>query len=211
MTTASKTFCAAGRQVARPLAGRDDRVVIAHLGVVDDPPGEGAGRCRSSLPISAGLSGLQVRQDAGDLALHVVAQVPRVGPRVADQLVLVERLGRLERGVGRHPVPPVHVPLQLGQVVQLGRRDPLRLPLDAPDRRTDGPGRAASSAWASSSLAKRSPANLKVTSRYRVSSSQNGSGLNVRISSSRRTIIARTGVCTRPTLQRMPPARWLTV
>ena len=130
MTTASKTFWAAGASVARTLAGRDDRVVIAHLGVVDDPPGEGEG-LQVQLADLDRLERLQIGQDAGDLALHVVAQVARVGPRVADQLVLVQRLGRLERGVGRHPVPAVHVALQLGQVVQLRRRDPLRLPVDA--------------------------------------------------------------------------------
>ena len=31
------------REGPRPLAGRDDRVVVAHLRVVDDPPGEGEG------------------------------------------------------------------------------------------------------------------------------------------------------------------------
>ena len=92
-------------------------------------------------------------------------------------LALVQRLRRLQRRVGRQPVPPVHVPLELGQVVELRRLDSLRLAFDAQDLRRDVLARAAAAAWASSSLAKRSPANLKVTSRYRVSSSQNGSGL----------------------------------
>ena len=60
-------------------------------------------------------------------------QVPRVGPRVGDELGLVEGLGRLERGVGRQPVAAVHVALQLGQVVELRRQVPLLLAVDAPD------------------------------------------------------------------------------
>ena len=119
-------------ELARPLAGRDDRVVVAHLLVVDDLTREGQGLevepadlVRPDRP--------EVAQDARDLGLHVAAQVARVGPRVRDRLPLVERLGRLQGRVGRHPVPTVHVPLQLGQVVEQRRLDPLLLARDVAD------------------------------------------------------------------------------
>ena len=62
------------RQLARRLAGRDDRVVIAHLGVVDDSAREGQG-LQIELADLHRLERFQVGQDAGNLALQVVAQI----------------------------------------------------------------------------------------------------------------------------------------
>ena len=81
------------RQRARRLAGRDDRVVVADLRVVDDPTGEGQGAQVQRRDLVR-LERPEVVQDARDLRLQVVAEVARVGPRVADELRLVERTGR---------------------------------------------------------------------------------------------------------------------
>ena len=54
------------REGPRPLAGRDDRVVVAHLRVVDDPPGEGEG-VEVQLADLGRLEGPELAQDARDL------------------------------------------------------------------------------------------------------------------------------------------------
>ena len=86
-------------------------------------------------------------------------------------------LRRLQRRVGRQPETPVHVPLEFGQVVELRRLDSLRLAFDAQDLEGMALHALAAPPGRPPPCAKRSPANLKMTSRYRVSSSQNGSGL----------------------------------
>jgi hypothetical protein len=49
----------------------------------------------------------------------------------AGQLGLVEGLGGLQGRVGRQPATAVHLPLELGQVEQPGRRVPLPLAVDS--------------------------------------------------------------------------------
>jgi hypothetical protein len=120
------------RQGSRPLPGREDRVVVPHLRVVDEATGESEGPQVQPGDL-VGLERPQSFQEGGELLFHVAGQVARVGARVGDQLGLVEGLGCLEGGVGRQAVPPVHVPLQLRQVVELRRQLTLLLAIDGPD------------------------------------------------------------------------------
>ena len=124
------------------LAGGDDGVVVGDLAVVVDP-GVG-GEAGQVEPADLGRPLLaEVAEDAGHLGLEVAREVARVGPRVRDQLGLVERLRGLERGVGRHPVAAVHLALEVGQVVEQGGPLALGLLVDLGDAEglVDGPGR----------------------------------------------------------------------
>src|SRR5262249_55390842 len=114
------------------LACRDNGVVVTHLLFVDDSPGEGEGTEVEFSDLGR-FERPELVQDPGYLSLQIAAEVARVGPGVGYRLPLVERLGRLERGVGREAEAPVHVALQLGQVVELRRLGPLLLPLHTLD------------------------------------------------------------------------------
>ena len=107
-------------------------MVVAHLLVVDDSRGERK-RVQIKLRDLARLQRPEFAENLRDLAPHVGSQVAGIGPRVAQELCLIERLRRLEGPVGRHPVPPVHVALELGQIIELGWLDPVGLSLNASD------------------------------------------------------------------------------
>ena len=101
-------------------AGRDDRVVVGDLEVVDDPLQRqlleaehvlGAGRV-----LGLGADEPRDRLDLGD---HVAGQVARVRARVRQRLVLlVEPLGRGERPSRGEAEAGVGVALQRGEVVE---------------------------------------------------------------------------------------------
>jgi hypothetical protein len=154
---------------------------------------------RSSRSMSSGRSERRLFQDLRHLALHVLGQVPRVGARIGDQLGLVQRLRGLQRRGGRQSETAVHVALQFGQIVQLRRLRPFAA-LSILVTASGWPRTRSSMRCASASSAKRSPANLNCVSRY------SGQQFPKRFGAERadlvvaRTIIASTGVCTRPTL-----------
>ena len=67
-------------------------------------------------------------QDHGGGLRHVAGQIPAVRPGIGQQLLFIERLGVVQGLLGRVAEHPVCLPLQGGQVVQLGRLLRLFLP-----------------------------------------------------------------------------------
>ena len=71
---------------------------------------------------------VQAFEDAGELGQHVLADVPTLGARIADQLVgLVEGLGLFQDLGGGEAEAAVGIALQVGQVIE--RRRPVVLHL----------------------------------------------------------------------------------
>ena len=119
-------------QRAGQAAGRNDGVMVAHFAIVDDPAGEPQRRQVQAVDVLL-ADGLQAAQDVGDLPLHIAAQVARVGTRVGDQFLLVQRLSGGQRVGGGQAVTAVHVPLEFRQIVQLGRLRAFLLAVDLGD------------------------------------------------------------------------------
>ena len=108
----------------------NDRVVIAHLGVVDvaAPQGRKAAREQPLGRLGVGSAGHR-RHHRAQPGRDVPGQVAGVRARIGDQLaLLVEGLRRLKRLVRRQPVAAVRLLLERGQVVQERRRDSLLAP-----------------------------------------------------------------------------------
>ena len=103
--------------------GRDDRVVVGDLRVVDHPVGREhvePGHVRGRLGVLAVLA--DVAGDRLDLAAHVRGQEARVRTRVGERLVLlVEPLRRRERAPRGEAVPRVRLALERREVVQQRR------------------------------------------------------------------------------------------
>ena len=118
--------------------GRQDRVVVGHLRVVDKARPEGA-RPRPARELRAvrlGDRAHDVRERLGDGS----GQSPAVGPGIAEELPsLVERLGHVEGPLRAHSVEAVRVPLELGQVIEKRRRQRPDLSLDRLDARFAAP------------------------------------------------------------------------
>ncbi len=109
--------------------GREEGVVVGHLGVVHEATAERAlaGPRGEERRVGPGDRRHHRRQGGG----HVAGQVPAVGPRVGEELPgLVERLRGGQRRLRRESTNAVRVPLQLGEVVEKRRGDPARLLLD---------------------------------------------------------------------------------
>ena len=73
--------------------------------------------------VRAGIEGrhpCRQMQDHGGGLRHVARQIPAVRPGIGQQLLFVERLGVVQGLLGRVTEYPVYLPLQGGQVVQLG-------------------------------------------------------------------------------------------
>ena len=116
--------------------GRDDGVVVGHLGVVDDlaqrqlvePDHEAGG-----VGVHRG-GGAHASGDRLELGDHVAGQVARVGTRVGQHLVLVvQRLRGRQGPRRREPEAPVGLALQGRQVVEEGGLLGLRLGLEGLD------------------------------------------------------------------------------
>ncbi len=115
-------------------AGRDDRVVVAHLRVVDEARSEWPlARARGELlAIRSGDRAHDARQCRGDR----LREVATVGARVGEHLPrLVQTLRDLERAHRAPTENPVRGALKLGQIVQLRRREPPGLRVDGLDAR----------------------------------------------------------------------------
>ena len=125
----------------RRLLGGDDGVVIRHLGIVDAGLGDG-----TPVPLNFGHIGGEFPpghgpQPFGQGGDDVLGQVTGIGAGVGEHLVnLIQPLHDRQGVLGRHLVLLVGISLQLGQIVQHGRRggfvgglhvvDPEFLPLD---------------------------------------------------------------------------------
>ena len=96
--------------------GGDQGMVVGYLLVVHQRQG-----IREKL--RAGVEGRHPRrqmQDHGGGFRHVNRQIPAVRAGIGQQLLFIERLGVVQSLLGRVAEHPVRLPLQGGQVVQLG-------------------------------------------------------------------------------------------
>jgi hypothetical protein len=136
----------AGQLLPGQLAGGDDRVVVADLGVVHDArqrqhvePGHVGGRGAHGADAGQAAGGRLERRD------HVSREELRPRPRVGDDRAgggaLVEALRGGQRPLGREPVAAVRVALEARQVVEQRRAGLALAALDA----RDGRGRSAGS------------------------------------------------------------------
>ena len=106
------------------LQGGNQGMVIGYLLVVHQ-------RRNIGEKLRAGVEGRhscrQMQDNEGSLR-HVAGQIPAVCPGIGQQLLFIERLGVVQGLLGRVAEYPVCLPLQGGQVVQLGRLFRLFLP-----------------------------------------------------------------------------------
>ena len=122
------------REILRRLQRRNDREVIADLGVVEDPA------ARLDVAVVEGHPGVRLevrhpalREHLEGLLRHreiVLGQRPRIGARIRERLVpLVQTLGDRQRPLGGKAKPAVGLALQRRQVEQerAGLRGRLRL------------------------------------------------------------------------------------
>ena len=101
------------------LACGDDGMVVSDAAVVKHPRALGQRLPRQS---SGGIgNGGQLLDDAGAFRIDVIGEVLGVHTRIGGQLLLIEALDVLQRGVCREAVLAVAVHLQRGEVVELGR------------------------------------------------------------------------------------------
>ena len=136
--------------------GRDDRVVVLDLLVVDHAPERQLVERRSRTRRPCAYCALWPDELGGrlDLGDHVAGQEARVRARVGDRLVLlVELLGRRQRAPRREAEERVRVALERGEVVEELRLLALLLLLELRDRRRAGRCVSSTIAVASSSLA----------------------------------------------------------
>ena len=96
---------------------RDQRMVIRHLGVIDNRFNADCGFKAICKRQYATNSGSQL----GQPGCHVMRQIPAVGSRIGQQLLFIQSLGVVERLLRREAVELVRVPLQAGQVIQRRR------------------------------------------------------------------------------------------
>ena len=107
-----------GQVALLQLQGGDDGVVVRHLLVIYQQ-----GHIREELPapVKGRHLGRQVEDRRSGLR-HVGGQKPAVRPGIGQQLLLVEGLRVVQSLLRRVAERPVCLPLQGGQVVELGRR-----------------------------------------------------------------------------------------
>ena len=106
------------------LQGGNQGMVVGYLLVVHQRQNIGE-------KLRAGVEGRHSRrqmQDHGGGLRHVNRQIPAVRSGIGQQLLFIERLGAVQGLLGRVAKHPVCLPLQGGQVIQLGRLFRLFLP-----------------------------------------------------------------------------------
>ena len=112
-------------EVPGHLQRRDDREVVADLGVVEDALVRPDPPVGLDLPRELGelRQLLELAEGVADGAHVVLGQRARVGPRVGEHLVLlVQRLRDRQRGLGREAEAAVGLALQAGEVEQRRRQ-----------------------------------------------------------------------------------------
>ena len=100
------------------LQRRDDGVVVGYLPIIHQ-------RRNIREEVRASIEGRHPRrqmQDHRGGLRHINRQIPAVRPGIGQQLLLVQRLCVVQGLLGRVTEHPVCLPLQGGQVVELGRR-----------------------------------------------------------------------------------------
>ena len=113
---------------------RDDRVVIGHFRVVDEPSPERTHSC-TGRELRA-IRRFDRLDDARKRLCHILRQVTAVRSRIADEFVFfVQRLGDIQSFLRAETEQAIRVPLQFRQVVQKRRGRPLRCGIDGFDRR----------------------------------------------------------------------------
>ena len=100
--------------------GGQDGMVVGHFFIVNDPGVEGQGSQveRSNFIWFKRPQSLQQWRDG---RFNVVIDVAAIGSRIGEMFVLVESLGQPQGLVGGEAIHPVHVLLQRGQIIELGR------------------------------------------------------------------------------------------
>ncbi len=107
-------------------------MVVAHLGAVQDT----ADLRRERRTLHERQNGDDTGHDARRCLLHVVGKEAAVRPGVGQQALFIQRLGVVKGLLGGEAEKPVGLPLQGGEVVELGRLFGFLLPLDGS---ADGP------------------------------------------------------------------------
>ena len=115
-----------GKALLHELRRGDDGVVVAHLGAVQDAA-DLRGERRT---LHERQHGNEVGHDARRRLLHVVGEKAAVRPGIGQQALFIQRLGVVKGLLGGEAEKPVGLPLQGGEVVQLGRLFGFLLPLD---------------------------------------------------------------------------------
>ena len=121
-----------GKALFHELRRGDDGVVVAHLGAVQDAA-DLRGERRT---LHERQNGDDTGHDARRRLLHVVGEEAAVRPGIGQQALFIQRLGVVKGLLGGEAEKPVGLPLQGGEVVELGRLFGFLLPLDGS---ADGP------------------------------------------------------------------------
>ena len=109
----------------------DDGVVVRYLFAVQNPA-----HFRGQVtPLGKGQQSQQVRHKMLCCLAHILGQILAVGAGIGQQFLFVKLLGIIKGLLGGETEQTVCLPLQGGQVIELGRLFCLFLPLD---RSTDG-------------------------------------------------------------------------
>ena len=120
-----------------PRRCRNDRVMVADLGIVHEAPSQRPFTSARSQVLAVRF--LNRLDDAGQRARHILRQMPAIGARIADQFVaFIQRLRHVQRLLRAEPEKPVGVPLQFRKIVQRRRRHALGLGFDGFDGRLPG-------------------------------------------------------------------------
>ena len=125
------TFRKAGESLFYKFGCGKDGVVVRYLFAVQNPA-HFRGKCK---PLGNGQQPQQVRHKMLYCLAHILGQILTVRAGIGQQFLLVKLLGVIKGLLCRKSEQAVCLPLQSGQVIELGRLFCLFLPLD---RSTDG-------------------------------------------------------------------------
>ena len=98
------------------LRRRDDGVVVGHLGAVHHL----GGIHQEGQPLHAGQHPRHSLAQRGQAARHIIRQIPAVRPGIGSQPFFIEGLEIIKGLLGGVAEQPVGLPLEGGQVIQLG-------------------------------------------------------------------------------------------
>ena len=125
------TFGKTSETLLCKFCGRNDGVVVRYLFAVQHPA-HIRGKCK---PLGNGQQPQQVRRKMLCCLAHILGQILAVGAGIGQQFLFVKLLGIIKGLLCRETEQAVCLPLQGGQVIELGRLFCLFLPFD---RSTNG-------------------------------------------------------------------------